>query len=142
MVVIKFATYTTRCPFSKILIKPTNKICLFTEKEFDAFKKIINDELQKFLPQELIDLIIEKTGYIKLIHSFGLINYTYWTTKRITPEKKFRNRNINRNKKNYIIESDETNQDWTDSDSDELENFNGLTETEVAQSNHYCRLLQ
>jgi hypothetical protein len=38
MVVIKNATYISRCPFSKTLIKQTNRICLFNKVQFDAFK--------------------------------------------------------------------------------------------------------
>ena len=40
MVVIKLANYQRRCPFSKTLIKPKNIICLFSEDQFIAFKKI------------------------------------------------------------------------------------------------------
>jgi hypothetical protein len=81
MVVIKFATYTTRCPFSMALIKPSNQICLFNEEQFEAFKRIINEELIKFFPLEIIDLIIEKTKYKKLIGSFGHANVSHWTRK-------------------------------------------------------------
>lgn len=81
MVVIKFATYTTRCPFTTALIKPTNRICLFNDEQFEAFKRIINEELIKFFPLEIIDLIIEKTKYEKLIGSFGHANVSHWTRK-------------------------------------------------------------
>ena len=82
MVVIKSATYQTRCPFSKNLIKPNNKICLFTEEQFTAFKKIINKELLILFPEEIISLIIEKTNYEKLIGRFGHENVTHWTAKQ------------------------------------------------------------
>jgi hypothetical protein len=98
MVVIKFATYSNRCPFSKSLIHPTNKICLFNEEQFEAFKKMINKTLPSILPQELIDLIIEKTGYKKLLHRFGLIKYTHWTANaRLKPKNR-------KNKTDLIIE--------------------------------------
>jgi hypothetical protein len=122
MVVIKFATYTNRCPFSKNIIHPTNKICLFNLEQFEAFKKIINKVLPTLLPEELIDLIIEKTGYEKLIHSFGLINYTYWTEKLPLSNKIIKK---NKNKTDLIIEfakltgfSDEETEE-TDISSDE-----------------------
>ena len=88
MVVIKFATYTTRCPFSKGLIQPRNKICLFNEEQFEAFKKIVNEELYKFLPQDLITLIIEITGYEKLLGRFGHANVSHWTVKYTTSGRK------------------------------------------------------
>ena len=82
MVVIKSATYQTRCPFSKNLIKPNNKICLFTEEQFTAFKRILNKELLILFPEEIISLIIEKTNYEKLIGRFGHENVTHWTAKQ------------------------------------------------------------
>ena len=118
MVVIKFATYSNRCPFSKNIIHPTNKICLFNEQQFEAFKQIISKALPAQLPEELIDLIIEKTGYQKLLHRFGLIKYTHWTANaRLLPKNR-------KNKTNLIIEfakltgfSDEET-DETDSESE------------------------
>jgi hypothetical protein len=127
MVVIKFATYTNRCPFSKNIIHPTNKICLFNPEQFEAFKKLIQQALST-LPEELVDLIIEKTGYKKLQHQFGLIKYTHWTTKYIPK----RNIKINRKKERekeiiefakltaIINESVETDETDTDDDYEEV----------------------
>ena len=81
MVVLKHATYTTRCPFSKTLIKPTNKICLFNEEQMNAFEKIVNEQFINRLPKEIIKLIVEKTGYNKLIGQFGHAALTHWTIK-------------------------------------------------------------
>ena len=132
MVVIKFATYTNRCPFSKNIIHPTNKICLFNQEQFEAFKKMINKVLPALLPEELIDLIIEKTGYEKLIHSFGLINYTHWTEKHPLSNKIIKK---NKNKTDLIIEfakltsfSDEET-DETDQTEDEDEEEDESEET-------------
>ncbi len=82
MVVIKSASYQTRCPFSKTLIKPKNKICLFNDEQFAAFTRIITEELTKLFPEEIIDIIIEKTGYKKLIGRFGHENISHWTKKQ------------------------------------------------------------
>ena len=67
MVVIKSATYRTRCPFSKKLIYPQNKICLFSFEQFVAFKKAVSDEFIDRIRTDLITLIIEKTGYDTVI---------------------------------------------------------------------------
>jgi hypothetical protein len=90
MVVIKFATYITRCPFSKKLIKPTNKICLFNKEQYDAFKIFINEILKQYLPLEIIDIILERTGYKKLIGRFGFDRYTHWTIKSNKVRGRFR----------------------------------------------------
>jgi hypothetical protein len=113
MVVIKLATYTTRCPFSKGLIKPSNKICLFNQVQFDAFNVFINEELQLLLPPEIIDLIVEKTGYKKLIGRFGFDRYTHWTIKY----KKIRHPRINLERfENQIIDSDSNSDNNSNSD--------------------------
>ena len=88
MVVIKFATYTTRCPFSTTLIHPRNKICLFNKEQFDAFKRIVNEELYKFFPQDLITLIIQKTRYETFLGRFGHANVSHWTVKYTTSGRK------------------------------------------------------
>ena len=82
MVVIKSASYSTRCPFTKTLIRPQNKICLFNESQFSAFEKTINQELNKVIPTEIVDIIIEKTGYKKLIGRFGHESVAHWTKKQ------------------------------------------------------------
>jgi len=81
MVVIKIAESKTRCPFSKTFIKSQNRICLFSIDQFNAFKKIINEELNHLFPEDIINIIIEKTGYQKLIGRFGHENLTYWSKK-------------------------------------------------------------
>ena len=40
---------------SKNIIHPTNKICLFNQEQFQAFKKLIKQALST-LPEELVDL--------------------------------------------------------------------------------------
>ena len=92
MVVLKIASDITRCPFSKKLIKPNDKICLFNQEQFNAFSKIINEQLQLILlisiPIELIDLIIEKTRYEKFIGRFGHVDFAHWTKTTKTKKPK------------------------------------------------------
>tara|TARA_B100001093_G_scaffold520403_1_gene615478 strand:+ start:1458 stop:1838 length:381 start_codon:yes stop_codon:yes gene_type:complete len=89
MVVIKYATYINRCPFSKKLIKPKDVICLFNQNQFEAFKKIIYENLKNFLPDELISLIIEMTKYKTFIGKFGHKNVSHWTIKNKKYKKIF-----------------------------------------------------
>ena len=86
MAVLKSCTYTTRCPFSKKLIKPSQIICLFNEKQFNAFKVLIYEKL-KFLPNDIIELIIKKTGYEKLVYDFGHEKFAHWTIESNTESK-------------------------------------------------------
>ena len=90
MVVIKVASYKRYCPFSKRLIKPTNIICLFNQKQFDAFNNKVIEILHQYLlslslslqlPLEIVNYIIEQTGYKKYINQFGHSNITHWTAK-------------------------------------------------------------
>jgi len=81
MVVIREATYITRCVFSKELIKPHNKICLFNKQQYDAFEKIIYEVLDSRLPGEIIQLIIQSTNYQNCIGRFGHEKITHWTAK-------------------------------------------------------------
>ena len=87
MVVIKLATYTTRCPFTNKLIRPSNIICLFNKEQFDAFEKFVN-KLLFILPQDIIDIIIEKTRYKRLIGRFGFVKYTHWTMQYVKRKRK------------------------------------------------------
>ena len=79
MVVIREATYITRCAFSQKLIKPHNRICLFNAQQYEAFEKILFEVLNSRLPSELIELIIELTNYKNLIGRFGHEKITHWT---------------------------------------------------------------
>ena len=84
MVIIKTSTYITRCPFSKQLIRPPSIICLFNERQFDIFKQILYTQLN-YLPNDIIDIIIEKTGYKHLLHRFGHEKFAHWSRN---PNKK------------------------------------------------------
>ncbi len=79
MVIIREATYTTRCMFSRKLIKPNNRICLFNKQQYEAFENIIYGVLDSRLPTELIDLVIQSTNYKKYIGRFGHEKVTHWS---------------------------------------------------------------
>ena len=79
MVVIREATYTTRCMFSRKLIKPNNRICLFSKQQYEAFENIIYEIFDSRLPTELIDLVIQSTNYRNYIGRFGHEKVTHWT---------------------------------------------------------------
>ena len=108
MVLIQITTYTRICPFSKSLIKPPNFTCIFNEKQFIAFKKVIYKQFP-ILPNDIIDLIIKKTGYEKLLNKVGHEKFTHWTayTKSEFQMRKILYNNYNNNYNNN-----------TDSDSD------------------------
>ena len=84
MVVIREATYTTRCMFSRKLIKPNNRICLFSKQQYEAFENTIYGVLDSRLPTELIDLVIQSTNYKKYIGRFGHEKVTHWTATATT----------------------------------------------------------
>jgi len=90
MVVIREATYITRCAFSQELIKPHNRICLFNTQQYDAFEKKIYEVLDTRLPTELIELIIESTNYKNLIGRFGHEKMTHWTPQTTSSGRNIR----------------------------------------------------
>ena len=83
MVIIKLANYRDFCPFTKTPICHNNIICLFNEKQYEAFIKTIKELLNR-LPDDIINLIIEKTRYKKYIGRFGHHSYTHWTSPSTT----------------------------------------------------------
>ena len=87
MVVIREATYTTRCVFSQKLIKPNNRICLFNNQQYEAFEKIIREVLDVRLPPDLIDLVIQLTNYKNHIGRFGHEKMTHWTAPTTSGRK-------------------------------------------------------
>lgn len=103
MVVIKIANYSVRCPFTKTIIRPKNKICLFNQEQFNAFEKNIYKELNR-LPDEMISIIIEKTGYKRLIGRFGHESVTHWTEPKV------------RKQSNYELSDNETSDEETSHD--------------------------
>lgn len=107
MPVVKNASYTKICPFSKTLIKPTNTVCLFNQKQFDKFNSWIITILNNLIPLELIHIIINMTKYKNHIGKFGHFKFVQW--------------NINYKIKKYINNkniSDQNNSDEDNSDED------------------------
>ena len=77
MAIIKYSNNVMRCPFSKNIVKIRNKICLFNEKQYNAFIKIIYEKLY-ILPDEIIEIIIKKINYKRYIGRFGREKYCNW----------------------------------------------------------------
>jgi len=119
MVIIKYSNYIQKCPFTKKVISKNIKICLFNEKQFMEFKNIILNLFESILPIEVIEIIIEKTGYKKLIGRFGKEEVTNW--KKNT----YKNNTLNIDLKKKIFKEENFENDYsyeseitTDSDSD------------------------
>jgi len=94
--------YRTLCQFSKKIVKPGNYVSNFNRKQYDSFYKTIYEILTDILPNDIIDIIIEKTNYKKYIHHWGLTRYIDWTGEHAN---------------NALCTSDESNND-SDADSD------------------------
>ena len=124
MVVIKYATYFQICPFTRTLISPKNRICLFNEEQLEAFKKIVGKALPSLFP-ELIDIIIEKTKYPTLLHLFGHADYTHWSKKYKAKDNLYSQNYIIEFAKltdtiNHLDDTDDT-EDTDDADTDDTE---------------------
>jgi hypothetical protein len=115
MVVIRTASVITRCLFSKKLIKSQNKVCLFNEEQYAAFKKNIYIILNQYLPYDIIEDIIKATNYEKYIGRFGHEKITHWTIKFNN------NRKILLNKNYETTDSEEI--DSEESEFDDLEEY-------------------
>ena len=76
--VIQISTYTRICPFSNSLIRPSNFVCVFNKQQLNAFKKLIHQQLS-ILPSDIIELIIKKTEYEKLLYMIGHEKYVHWS---------------------------------------------------------------
>ena len=129
MVVIKIANYSVRCPFTKTIIRPKNKICLFNQEQFNAFEKNIYKELNR-LPDEIISIIIQKTGYQKLIGRFGHESVTHWTQAKIRKQSNYKSSDNklsddessdNKLSDNKLSDDDEETSDDDDESSDDEE---------------------
>lgn len=75
---LRKSIYRTRCQFSKKTIYPDNYIAYFDKKQYKYFNKTIYEILNPFLPDEIINIIIEKTNYKKYINHWGLVLYVDW----------------------------------------------------------------
>ena len=84
---LKLTNYRTTCIFSKKCIKKGSIVSLFTQSQYNCFTDYINKvlilyfkslNLNNNLPNEIIDLIIEKTQYKRYINQWGIIQYVNW----------------------------------------------------------------
>lgn len=119
MVVIKIANYSVRCPFTKTIIRPKNIICLFNQEQFNAFEKNIYKVLNR-LPDEIISIIIEKTGYQKLIGRFGHESVTHWTKSTIRKERNYESSD-NESSDNESSNHESSNDESSDNESSDNE---------------------
>jgi hypothetical protein len=116
MVVIKLANYRDFCPFTKTPIRHNSIICLFNKKQYEVFIKTIKELLNR-LPDDLIDLIIEKTKYKKYIGRFGHHSYTHWSSPSTSYiRKKAFNTSDSDISDSDISDSDTSNSDTSDND--------------------------
>ncbi len=109
MSIIQYSDNIIRCPFSKEIIKSNRLICLFNMKQYNSFRKEIYT-LLSVLPDEIIELIIKKTNYLKYINRFGKEKYSNWA-------KLFDKKNKYTIQKNYDIidsSSDDSEDSLTD----------------------------
>ena len=71
----KNASYRTRCQFSKRIIEKGDSISLFTLHDYNRFVGIIKRTLYRYVPEDIIEYIIEKTQYDRYINYWGLSKY-------------------------------------------------------------------
>ena len=71
----RYASYRTRCQFSKKIIEKGTIISLFTLYDYNKFVEIVKNSLITIFPEEIVDFIIEKTGYERYINYWGLSKY-------------------------------------------------------------------
>ena len=71
----KYASYRTRCQFSKRIIEKGDSISLFTLDDYNRFVGIVKRSLYRYVPEDIIEYIIEKTQYERYINYWGLSKY-------------------------------------------------------------------
>ena len=76
-ILVKLAQYQKLCQFSKKHVEPGSILTLFTEKQYKRYREKVRIYLSK-LPEEIIDLIILKTGYHTYINQWGILEYVDW----------------------------------------------------------------
>jgi len=74
LIVIRTAQRKTLCQFSKKIIQPDTLLTLFTQQQYNNFKIKINQYLSP-LPEDIVDIIINKTNYEYYINQWGIIAY-------------------------------------------------------------------
>lgn len=71
----KYASYRTRCQFSKKIIEKGDSISLFTLDDYNRFVGIVKRSLYRYVPEDIIEYIVEKTQYERYINYWGLSKY-------------------------------------------------------------------
>lgn len=76
-IIIRTAQRKSLCQFSRKIIQPDTLLTLFTEEQYENFKTIIKQNLSQ-LPEEIVDIIIDKTNYEYYINQWGIVEYVDW----------------------------------------------------------------
>ena len=113
MVIINTANDYMCCPLSKKIIKPGALICLFNIKQYISFTKEIYNILC-ILPDDIIELIIKKTNYLKYINRFGKEKITNWTN--YLNGKNYKYKKLLKKNYSYNKHCDSSDNDSSDSD--------------------------
>ena len=114
MVIINTANDFMCCPLSKKIIKPGTLICLFNMKQYISFKKQIYNILC-ILPDDIVELIIKKTNYLKYINRFGNEKITNWTN--CLNSKNYKYKKLLKKNYSYNKDCDSSDNDYNERDS-------------------------
>lgn len=76
-IVVRTAQKRSLCQFSKQIIYNDTLLSLFTEEQYNNFVLKIKQHLSS-LPEEIIDIIIDKTNYKYYINQWGILKYVDW----------------------------------------------------------------
>ena len=76
-IVVRVAQRKSLCQFSKKIIQPDTMLTLFTEDQYNSYKTKIKQFLSG-LPEEVVEIIIEKTNYKHYINQWGILDYVDW----------------------------------------------------------------
>lgn len=77
IILIRKAQKTSLCQFSKQKIIAGELLMLFTEYQYNNYISKIKQYLS-FIPDEIINIIIEKTHYKNYINQWGILKYVDW----------------------------------------------------------------
>lgn len=109
----KYASYRTRCQFSKRIIEKGDCISLFTLHDYNRFVEIVKETLHRYVQEDIIEYIIEQTQYERYINYWGLSKYVEFKPyiHRINMSLTHHHSNYSNNNKNtntnIYVEEDE-----------------------------------
>ena len=75
---IKIAQQSSRCQFSKQWIRQGTCLSLFTQRQYSDFCLSIKCHLS-YLPDEIVNIIIDMTNYRYYINQWGILAYVDWS---------------------------------------------------------------